>query len=58
VPKIREHHDPKARLARLEGLIKDEPRDKAKRLARKWSMVEEEIALIKEKMKAEKSASK
>ncbi len=49
MPKYREHKDPKARLARLKGLIKDEPRVEG-RLARKWSAVEEEIAQIEKKL--------
>ncbi len=49
MPKYREHKDPKARLARLKGLIAKEPRTEG-RLARKWSGIEEEIALIEAKL--------
>lgn len=38
-----------ARLARLKGLIKDEPRAEG-RLARKWSAIEQEIAELEAKL--------
>ena len=56
MPKIREHHDPVARLDRLKKLIEKEPRVEG-RLDRKWATVEQEIAEIEAKNAAKAKAS-
>ena len=52
------HTGPRARLKRLQDRIKDEPRDKAGNLARKWSSAVSEIAECKAAIAAEDEAKK